>query len=496
MHSRHGKYGATWIDLMIVLLLLFCLASILFPIFVRNRKVRQPNCMSQVRQLAIAAQMYDQDNHDSYPDLKWPGELLNYLGNNPAMLHCPEDKSPDTNVSYGYSGLLIRADGSGVKDKDFIVPAEVGVLCDAALNQEYPEGGLVGGGGLQPVSMAVAPVPRHSGRTVVGYADGHAAVIPNGYHAKDSSNGVTRAFDMAGALGFIDNPAGGISNFPVSTTSPERVTVGGEPSTRAILLAAADVWHVQAKAPVVPGGFRGQYAVQKRGASYLWGSGDGNVPAGKSVAIARDLVVVIIAQNSKIPPAYFCQGVFSSRPVAGFASLQTIFMRGYRENTFQAYSYDNASGTRRFFAARLGTHGQPLQISPQAITVKDDFAMVKTVAANPYGIGYCSSTAADTFREEISDGNPTADPNRIQVIGLRMPDGRVYLFPQQHLQPHKFISANLPDWPLTRTLYAECGGNAWRSDRTGIANVMLIPGAPGTKALQAGPLFRASFWMP
>jgi len=51
-----------------------------------------------------------------------------------------------------------------------------------------------------------------------------------------------------------------------------------------------------------------------------------------------------------------------------------------------------------------------------------------------------------------------------------------------------------PDWPLSRTLYAECGGKAWRSDGAGIANVMLAPGAPGTQALQTGPLFMASFW--
>ena len=500
MHSRRGLRGFTTTEF-IVLLLVALVFFVGFWLLIKNMPARDrpPGlvCMSNARELAVATQMYDQDNNGSFPDMHWAGELRMYIGNNPSTFHCPNDKSSKTNISYGYNGLLLCADGNGVKEKDITSPTEVGVFCEAGPSRLYPNGGIVGGGALQPEStIAVTPMPRHSGGTVVGYADGHAAYIPNGYNPKDISNGVTRAFDMAGALGFVDNPTGGINAFPASATSPASVTVGGEPCTRALLLAAAGIWRTRAKAPIVLGGFHGQYAMQQRGSSYLWGTGDGTQPSGLSVAIARDLVVVIIAKNSKIPHEYFCQASGTVAPSANIDMLKTVFRSGYRKNTFQAYTYDANSGTRRFFTTRLGTNGQPLQFGPNSITVEDDFAMVKEVASDPYGIGYCSSAIAGSNLVGKGYDSSVADPSGIQVIDLRTPDGKVHLFPQDNSQARWIMPATPPDWPLTRTLYAECGGKAWRSDGTGIANVMLAPGAPGTKALQAGPLFRASYWTP
>jgi len=431
----------------------------------------------------MAAQSYSQDHHGSYPDIHWAGELCAYPGMKKEMFHCPLDKSAKTHISYGYSGLLIRADSNGVMEKDIVYPSQVGVICDACPSRCFPNGGLVGGGGLQPEStMAVTPEPRHGGGPIVGFADGHVECCQHGYNPKDLYNDVTRAFDMAGILGYVNNPTGGISDFPSCVTNHESVTVGGDPCTRAVLLAAAGVWQAKAKAPMVMDGFHGQYDMTKLGANYLRGIGDGKQPAGHAVPIARDLVVVIIAKYNKLQFAPPHRLDDNSVSVWDVATVQKAFTIGYQKDNLHAYTYDKDSGTRRFFTTHLGTNGQPLQFGSKTITVKDDYEMVKKVSDDPYGIGYCSSAIAN--------------PERVQSIGLRMPDGRIYLFPHQHLQPHKFISANLPDWPLTRTLYAECGGNAWRSDGTGIANVMLSPGAPGTKALQAGPLFRASFWVP
>ena len=327
-------------------------------------------------------------------------------------------------------------------------------------------------------------MPRHSGGTVVGYADGHVLYAPNGYNPLGISNNVTHAFDMAGALRLVDNPSGGISDFSASATSPASVTVGGEPCTRAILLAAAGVWHVRAKAAIVQHGFHGQYAVEKRGAAYLWGTGDGQPPARHAVPIARDLVVVITSKISHIQRDLFHLDPDTANPVSvwDIAMVRKAFNLGFQHNVIQAYTFDNNSGTRRFFTMHLGTPGQPWQFGARTITVKDDYEMVNKVAADPYGIGYCSSAIAD--------------PDKVQIIGLRTPDGKVHFFPQDDPKARWIMPATPPDWPLTRTLYAECGGKAWRSDGTGIANVMLAPGAPGTKALQAGPLFRASYWTP
>jgi len=490
MQTRHGKHGLPWVEMLIGLLLLFAVINFLLPESHPDyEKPHQTKCLSQVRQIAIAAQTYSQDHHGSYPDIHWAIELCRYLGNNQRMFHCPVGNGSAEMISYGYSGLLIRADSSGVTEKDIVAPTEVGVICDARPSRLYPNGGFIGGGGLQPESTtAVTPEPHHSGGTVVGYADGHATYVPNGYDPRDISNGVTRAFDMAGVLGLVDNPSGGISAFPASFTCSESVTVGGDPCTRAILLAAAGVWRTRAKAPIVLGGFHGQYAVQKRGANYLWGIGDAKRPAKHVVPIARDLVVVIISKHSNIlygsPRDSFSVSVWDIATVCKAFTLgySETFTPSYYKDSIQAYTYDKNSGTRRFFTSHLGMNGKPLQFRPKTITMTDDYDMVNKVSADPYGIGYCSSAIAD--------------PNKVQIIGLRTPDGKVHFFPQDNLKSRWVMPATPPEWPLSRTLYAECGGKAWCSDGAGIANVMLAPGTPGTKALQAGPLFKASFWTP
>ncbi len=161
-------------------------------------------------------------------------------------------------------------------------------------------------------------------------------------------------------------------------------------------------------------------------------------------------------------------------------SLQHAFSAGCR-NGMQAYTFDNNSGTRRFFCARLGPAGKPLQISNKALVVADDFDMVNQVARDPSAIGYCSAAAAD--------------PERVQFLGLQTTDGVVHFYPRDTLRC-RCIREEKPTWPLIRTLYAHYGGKAWKADGTGIVNVMLAPGAPGTKALQAGPLYQASYYLP
>ncbi len=214
MRSLSAKHGFTLIELLVVIAIIAILASILFPVFAKAReKARQTTCLSQIRQIAIAAQMYDQDNNARYPGYAgWDSLLGNYLGNNAQMFTCPSDSSSTGAInSYGYSGMLVRADGSGVNESVINAPTEVGVVCDASPSMAYGSGGLIGGGGLQPLAtVGQIPDPRHSGGTVVGYADGHAIYCPNGYNAQDTSNNVTRAFYMVDALGLINSPGGGL----------------------------------------------------------------------------------------------------------------------------------------------------------------------------------------------------------------------------------------------------------------------------------------------
>jgi len=485
MLSTKGIRGFTMIELVVVLVVIAFLLVILWPAGGGHReKARQTTCLSQVRQLATACLMFSQDNKSHFPGATtWVKDISTYTGSNQKIFWCPSDASSeaDNQVSYGYSGWLACVDGSGVKESDIKSPTEVGVICDASPDTAYPTGGIVYGGALQAANVpAATPSPRHSNGTVVGYADGHAKYVPNGVNERDIANGVTRAFCMAGALGLVDNPVGGISDFSMPASIPNSVTVGGEPCTRALLLAAAGIWRQRAKAQIALGGFKGQYLTEGRGSCYLWGTGDGVKPAGASVAIARDEVVLIVAKNTKIPVAVLGE-VQSGQYTATLDTLRTLFSTGYRADGFQAYDYDSHSGTHRFFTEHLAANGKSLRISKAAKVVNNDLDMVDTVANDPLGIGYCSSAIAD--------------PERITIVALKTPDGKIYCYPNDNPKE----AAILPDQtnsPFTRTLYAECGGKAWTREGTGIANVMLAPNAPGTKALQAGPLFKASYFLP
>ncbi len=108
-------YGVTKAEYLIFALLLVGL--VVLPVFIlpgaQNhgfscKEAQQTTCLSQVRQLAVALQMYSQDHHGRYPDLNWAGELGGYLGNNTSMFVCPSDDATHANnmISYGYSGLL------------------------------------------------------------------------------------------------------------------------------------------------------------------------------------------------------------------------------------------------------------------------------------------------------------------------------------------------------------------------------------------------------
>jgi prepilin-type N-terminal cleavage/methylation domain-containing protein len=80
--------GFTLIELLVVIAIIAILAAILFPVFARAREAaRKTSCLSNLKQLGLAAQMYKQDYDEAYPDSRatwfdgagvWPGP--NYYG--------------------------------------------------------------------------------------------------------------------------------------------------------------------------------------------------------------------------------------------------------------------------------------------------------------------------------------------------------------------------------------------------------------------------------
>ena len=64
----HAKKGFTLIELLVVIAIIAILAAILFPVFARAREqARRSACLSNLKQLALAAMMYGQDYDELLP---------------------------------------------------------------------------------------------------------------------------------------------------------------------------------------------------------------------------------------------------------------------------------------------------------------------------------------------------------------------------------------------------------------------------------------------
>ena len=66
--QRSIRSGFTLIELLVVIAIIAILAAILFPVFAQAReKARQTTCLSNLKQLGTAAQMYAQDYEERLP---------------------------------------------------------------------------------------------------------------------------------------------------------------------------------------------------------------------------------------------------------------------------------------------------------------------------------------------------------------------------------------------------------------------------------------------
>ncbi len=100
------KTGFTLIELLVVIAIIAILAAILFPVFAQARaKARQAACLSNMKQIGIAAMMYTQDYDETlvpswigysgwgngHPgDQRWQ-DLLWIFTKNDQIFNCPED---------------------------------------------------------------------------------------------------------------------------------------------------------------------------------------------------------------------------------------------------------------------------------------------------------------------------------------------------------------------------------------------------------------------
>jgi len=144
------RKGFTLIELLVVIAIIAILAAILFPVFARAReKARQASCSSNLKQMALATLMYNQDYDERYmyevwcntgnpscPNMCWSeivrdreGLIYPYLKNK-QILYCPSWEGWPT---YGYNKLLARQ-----KDGAISQPARTVMWADSGGIRWFP----------------------------------------------------------------------------------------------------------------------------------------------------------------------------------------------------------------------------------------------------------------------------------------------------------------------------------------------------------------------
>ncbi len=74
------RRGFTLIELLVVIAIIGILAAMVFPVFARAREsARKAVCLSNVKNIALAFQMYLADNNDTLPPAEHRGEALSYF---------------------------------------------------------------------------------------------------------------------------------------------------------------------------------------------------------------------------------------------------------------------------------------------------------------------------------------------------------------------------------------------------------------------------------
>ncbi len=181
---RVAARGFTLIELLVVIAIIAILAAILFPVFAQARaKARQTQCLSNMRQLALAIKMYEDDAGETLPlwsllggapgsnpagtPYTWDTQIQSYTRNND-ILFCP-----DNSYGGGLRSYALPRYVSGVESGMIANPAKTVVLFEKG---GYPPGSwsdATGENFSQTRDQALDGPCWHNDGKDFAYMDGH-----------------------------------------------------------------------------------------------------------------------------------------------------------------------------------------------------------------------------------------------------------------------------------------------------------------------------------
>jgi prepilin-type N-terminal cleavage/methylation domain-containing protein/prepilin-type processing-associated H-X9-DG protein len=115
---KNARKAFTLIELLVVIAIIAILAAILFPVFARAREnARRASCLSNVKQLGLAALQYTQDydeklppSYDAGAPAKIWSQLIDPYVKSQQIFFCPSDSTHNSsnaistsNISYGWN---------------------------------------------------------------------------------------------------------------------------------------------------------------------------------------------------------------------------------------------------------------------------------------------------------------------------------------------------------------------------------------------------------